>query len=532
MKPAVRIFVICLASFVLVIAAVVGIGIYKPKSYEGLYNWMLYKNTGYRFTTEDISIQFSPTRVFITGLELNNPEWDANPRLLEIGNAELTIEIGKIISNELPYWSAVLNDSDLFVTQDDQGNSNWKTSVLASKKSETDEPLQIEKLFSFSEVSVKNSNIKHVQGKIAEELELSSLSLNRTDQSSVQIQGLGVYEMEQVKIGGEVSIDSNDPSGQTLQFALQATGLNVNLQANGAIDPNKPDEASAYLNAKSESLDDLEDFLKEKIPDVEPVSISLQLTSSKGTYEASKIQIQFGENLISGDILLDSKNNSVRVNLASDTLDFTPYLKTNDESSESADKTVVTQMTEVDASEIEGTTEETELDWTWKSYGLDADIKVGEIIADQHSIKDFSASFNREDKDISIQSIKGRYEQTNREGSEQTFKTDLIEISGTMQPLGVTTQVEDVLLSLLVSEGDSKIVLDGTVNLNGIEGTALKIDAKASTLDTLSRYFQKDFTPYLPASASVNIETSKNGLKIEDLVAQSKEKRSFWRYDD
>ena len=523
MKLAVRIFVICLATFVLLIGAAVGIGIYKPKSYEGLYNWVLYKNTGYHFTIEDISIQFSPTKVLITDLVLHNPEWEENSQLLRLGNAELTIQLSKFFRSELPYWGAQLNNSNVFVTKDDLGNSNWITSILASKKTESDEPLQIEKLFSFSKVNVKNSKIIHVQGELTEELELSSLSLNRTDQPSVQIQGMGLYGMEQVEIDGEVSIDSNDPSGQTVQIALQAKGLDIDLQANGTINPNKPDEANAYLNAKSESLDALEDFLKEKIPDVEPVSISLQLTSSKGAYEASKIQIQFDENLISGGVLLDSKNNSVRVNLASDSLDFTPYFKTNDESSEGADKTVITQMTKVDASEIESTTEENELDWTWKSYGLDVDIKVGEIIANQHSIKDFSASFNREDKDISIESIKGRYEQTNREGSEQTFRTDLIEISGTMQPLGVTTQVEDVILSLLISEGDSKIVLDGTVNLNGIEGTALKIDAKASTLDTLSRYFQKDFTPYLPASVSVNIETSDIGLKIEDLVAQSKE---------
>jgi len=525
MKPVVRILLICLASFVLLIGAVIGIGIYKPKSYEGLYNWVLYKNTGYRFTTEDISIQFSPTRVFITGLEFNNPEWEANPRLLQLGNAELTIQLGKFFSNELPYWSAVLNDLDVFVVEDDQGNSNWITSVLASKETESEEPLQIEKLFNFSEVSVKKSNIKHVQGELAEEFEISSLSLNRTDQSSVQIQGLGVYEMEQIKIDGEVSIDSNDPSGQTLQFSLQATGLDIDLHANGKFNTQNPDGASAHLTAKSQNLNELERFLKEKFPDVEPVTISVELTSSKGAYEASNLQVQFGDNAISGDVLFNSRNNSVRVNLIADTLDFTPYLAADDESPKGGNQTANTEKTEEEVSETETSTGEGELDWTWKSFGLEVNLQVGQIIANQHSIKDFSASFNREDKDINIQSIKGRYEQTNQENPEHTITTDLVEISGTLQPLGLglQTQIEDILISLLISEGDTKMVLDGTVNLNEIEGTALKIDAKATELNTLSQYLQKDFSLYLPASVSVNVKTVEQGLKINNLVVQSKE---------
>ena len=525
MKTVVRILVICFASFILLIGAAVGIGIYEPKSYEGLYNWVLYKNTGYRFTTEDISIQFSPTKVLITGFVLNNPEWEANPQLLRLGNAELTIQFSKYFRNELPYWGAVLNNSNVYVTKDDQGNSNWITSILASKKTKSDEPLQLEKLFSFSEVSVKNSSIKHVQGELTEEFGLSSLSLNRTDQSSVQIQGLGVYEMEEVKIDGEVSIDSNDPSGETLQFALQAKGLDIDLQANGKINPQRPDGLSAHVIATSESLDEVEEFLKEKFPDVEPVTVSLDLISSKDAYEASKVQIQFGENSITGQVLYNLKENSVYVNLAADTLDFSPYITGDNESQESTDQTTETQKIEVGISEIEDATGKAELDWTWKNFGFDFNIQVGHIIANQHLINDFTASINREDEEINIEQIKGRYIQIDKDNTEQKFSTDLLEISGTVQPLGLamTTQVEDILLSLLISEGNSKIVVDGPVNLNGIEGTKLKIDAKATELDSLAQYLQKDFSQYFPASVSVNIETSENEIKIENLVAQSKE---------
>ncbi len=134
MKPTVRIFIICLTSFVLLIGAAIGISIYKPKSYEGLYNWLLYENTGYRFTIEEISIQFLPTRVFVKGLELKNPEWGSNPYLLRLGSAEVKIELSKFISNQLPYWSAVLNDSVVYVAEDELGNLNWETSVLDNQE--------------------------------------------------------------------------------------------------------------------------------------------------------------------------------------------------------------------------------------------------------------------------------------------------------------------------------------------------------------------------------------------------------------
>jgi len=66
------------------------------------------------------------------------------------------------------------------------------------------------------------------------------------------------------------------------------------------------------------------------------------------------------------------------------------------------------------------------------------------------------------------------------------------------------------------------MVLNGNVNLNGVEGTALKIDAKATSLDSLAQYLQQDFSPFLPASVSANIESFYSGIKVTELVARSK----------
>jgi len=523
MKPTVRIFIICLTSFVLLIGAAIGIGIYKPKSYEGLYNWLLYENTGYRFTIEEISIQFLPTRVFVKGLELKNPEWGSNPYLLRLGSAEVKIELSKFISNQLPYWSAVLNDSVVYVAEDELGNLNWETSVLDNQETKIQESLNLESIFSFSEISIEKLNVKYVKTESVKEIEFSSLSLQRTDERTVQLQGLAIYEMERIDIEGEVGIDDKELSGQTLQFKLQATGLDVDLQAYGQINPQNTDGASAYLTAKSHNLDKFERYLKRNIPDVEPVDISVELTSSKGTYEASKIQLQLGENIIYGDILFNTKDNSIRANLTADRLDFTPYMTVVDELTKDENHTTIKGNSEIKISSGEDTVEEPELNWTWmKSFNPVVNLKVGKIIANQHSIHDLSLAASLEDETINIHSLKGRYEQTSQENHEHTIKTDVVEITGTMQPLENRTQGKDILISLLISEGDSKMVLNGNVNLNGVEGTALKIDAKATSLDSLAQYLQQDFSPFLPASVSANIESFYSGIKVTELVARSK----------
>ena len=74
-----------------------GVGIYNPRANEGILNKLVYKKTGYRYSTHDISIQLSPTKVTIQGLQLNNPEWIQDPKLLVLQNAEFSLDIKQLI---------------------------------------------------------------------------------------------------------------------------------------------------------------------------------------------------------------------------------------------------------------------------------------------------------------------------------------------------------------------------------------------------------------------------------------------------
>lgn len=518
MNSSVRILLISFASILFLLIAALGLGIYKFNTYERVFNWALYKNTGYRFTAEDVSFQFSPTKVLVTDLALHNPEFTSDPRLIRVGNAEFSIEVSNFLKNKFPFWNASLNNVEVVVKENKYGNINWYTSTLAEKKSDTKEGLDLTGLLSFSEITIENSKVTHAKGGSVEELNIPSLTMLRLDKSTVKIGGVGIYEDEQLKIDGEISVNDSDSNGQELQFALQASGLDVNINANGKFNPQNPDGASAYLNAKSENLDAIENLLQENLPDIEPIDISVELTSSKGIYEASKMHIQLGKNVISGDILFNTQDQSVRADLSADIIDFTPYLQNETKVEIASSKKEAEQRLDGIAAE------EPEINWTWiKSFAPNVNINIGQIIAGQKSIKDFGLSVNFENSLINIDSLQGRYLEFNKDNPEKYISSELINISGTLQPLDEKTIGKDIIVSLSIAEADTKIIIDGNINLNGAEGTTLKIDAKSSSLDFFANYLQKDLSPYLPASLTADLETIDNGLTLVNLSAKSKE---------
>ena len=84
MKKIIRLTGLIAVLLVVVSAGAVAIGIYHPKAYEDLFNQLIFKKTGYRYSTDDISIQISPTKVFIRKLTLTNPAWTKKPEATTI----------------------------------------------------------------------------------------------------------------------------------------------------------------------------------------------------------------------------------------------------------------------------------------------------------------------------------------------------------------------------------------------------------------------------------------------------------------
>ena len=165
MKKILRIFIIILLIALLLVGSALAVGFVNPRAYEGMLNKLVYKKTGYQYSTTDLSIQLSPTIITIDGLKLSNPDWANDPKLLELGNAVITLNVKQLFNKQLPFWSAELKGAVVKIVENEEGQKNWNTSVLGSQSNQSgqkdEQPLDFKSLLSFSKsVLIKQSYVK------------------------------------------------------------------------------------------------------------------------------------------------------------------------------------------------------------------------------------------------------------------------------------------------------------------------------------------------------------------------------------
>ena len=514
MKKTLKIFLLIVLALIIVIGTALGVGLYNPRAYENVINKLIYKKTGYQYSTSELSIQLSPTTIFIEDLKLSNPDWSDGPVLLELGSAVVSLDIKQLFNKKFPFWNAVLRKVDVKLAENENGQINWNTPILANQASvpgqEDKSLLDYKSLLSFSNINIEQAKLRQIKPDITEEVDISSLSIKRTSDVSVELQGAGMYQEQSVDIAGSIEIDNQNSAEQLLHFAMQAQGLGIDLQSKGEVNPLNLDGAAISLKAKSDNLEKLEAFLKTTFPAVTPIDVTLDLLSSNGSYEVSKINLQMGGNTLTGDVLFEAKDSFLRVNLASEKINLTPFVsvKTNQE---------------VRAVTAEEATEE-EIDWAWmEEINSEINLEVGEILADEHTIKDLSAALKIKESILDVEHISARYQLQSVKNPEKSFVSDLIKISGTAKPLAKKTQGNDMSIDVSIVEHNSSLALEGDVNINGIEGSLLEVNADVRKLDYLANYLQTDFSPYLPASISAKYSAAKSSINLEKLKLKSKE---------
>lgn len=517
MSKTIRVILFFLLFILLVSGIAVGVGLYNPRAYEGLLNKLVYQNTGYQYSTREISIQLSPAKISIQGFELVNPEWSENPHLLQLGSVEISLDLKQLFNKQFPFWSADLKNADIQLVEDGQGQLNWNTSIMANQpKPKDQEVLDLKKLLSFSSISIEQAKLQKFKPNVIERFDIRSFLVQRVDATSVQVQGAGVYKEQDIEIEGTIEVKEQNSAEQILRFIIKATGIGIDLQTTGSINLQDIDGAKVSLNARSESLSQLERFLEITFPAVAPIDISLDLLYVKGWYEVSKIKLQMGENILSGDVQVNMNDSFVRANLISKKLDLSSLLtRTSVKSIE--EENAPTQILFDD----EGG--ETEIDWTWmKSINSEVNINIGEIIFGEHVLHNVSILAKLEDGVINVETLKGSYQRNDIEHPEKSIKIGPLEITGSLQPLADKTTGKDIKIAMMLAEKNVKLALQGDVNINGIEGNMLKVEAEAEALDALAKFMQTDLDPHLPAKLSANIETSMHTANITQLVVTTK----------
>ncbi len=512
MKKAIRIFLLSITFILLVVCIFVGIAIYKPQILESTLSSILYDITGYQYSTQELSIQLSPTIITIEGLELSNPEWVQNPKLLSVKNAEISLNFKQFINKQNPFWSAVLSGLDVQLLEDEKNKLNWNTNILANKpKQGTKEPLVLKNLLSFSEITINKANVVQKKLDVTEEIYVTNLLVKRTSDVSMLLDGTGSYKEQSIDISGNIDIDDQNPVEQILKFAVNAQGLGIDLQSTGVVHPNNFDKANVSINAQSESLEKLEAFFETTLPAVTPINVALDLLSSEGRFEVSKINLQMGENVLTGDVMFDAKDSFLLMNLMSENIDLAPFMSAQiDKDSRSL----------VDVEKPQ----EAEIDWSWmETVNAEINLEVGEISANEYALKDVNAALKLKDNVLGVDNVSARFQQQLVGDDEQSYSSEQIKISGTIEPVAKQTQGSDVQLLINIAENESSLSLEGIANINGIEGNHLKVNADLGGLDSLSNYLKIDFSPYLPAKISASMETSTNEILIDKLIATSKD---------
>ena len=424
----------------------------------------------------------------------------------------VSLNIRNLLDKANPFWSIDAHKMEIFAVENSQGQLNWDTEVLSESPPEKSEKSNnIGNLLSFETIKLTQASLEKRTPIATQFIDINSLSLKQVSDASVELSGSGIYQDTDIKISGKVEIEKSGVAEPLVQFSMLANALDVDFHANGHINPENIGATKISVNAKSDDLGKLQEFLQSDFSPVSPVDVSMDFAFSKGIYEASNIDFRAGENILHGDVVVDSNESTIRASLLTDKLDLSPFITKNvDKDSESE--------TELPAGKDK--TSESELDWTWmNALNLELALQAKQIVANQHILNTVDGMLKIKDRTIELEKLKLVYHSDDNSELGKPYFSEPIAISGVFQPFADNTLGRDAKLLVALSEGDTKLELQGDVNLNGVAGNALKVDVSADKLALLSNLTQFDFDSYLPLRLSGMVETSVTSASVKQFKA-------------
>jgi hypothetical protein len=504
-------FLLGLGLLVLMIILTVCIGLLQPHLLRGLIGSSAQYFAGLEVEIYDIQSHIKPLRFEISGLRINNPEWP-RPELLTL--ADITIALTQSPFNHLAFWELSAKKLDINLEQNEAGEHNWISSKL---KSDVDAPIRedissspiLPVDFNFNRIAIKDvtlnwRNKKGHQSKAylpeitAERIAIGNgnfyIGLNYLEHHIDLNSAITLFDPLQGILGYDLSLHHQD-------FDIKSKGklfLNANLTGS---------TLSIDIDLRSASA--LATLANTEIPLLTKAKLSSNIAITPN-YEISNIVLQLNDNLIKGNISINAESSAVDASLRSEVLDINSLLPPSPAKVESnsiaAKNTLSPNYSPANpVVQTNISVKEAEIDWAWLN---ETDVKLKLSI---EKLKAAGWQLTGLNSNITLkQSIEVTV--SARQISELASKREINDFSADihLQPLSKKTSGADVGLSLKIKQQGIAAAVTGKLNINGLAGTGLQLNADAEASKAVWTVAQLPWQEAGKISIAATVKASNN----------------------
>jgi len=259
----------------------------------------------------NFDIKLIPLSISLTDTKIANAQWGSTPDMLRVHQLDLQLGMLALLSGELLIYKFVLDDVQVVVEHNEQGDNNWRIREPGEQQvNTTRESSSIPLDFASDvEVDIKDITFLYSQSPASPRHEFI---LNKA-----KLKGLSDVNALQIDVSGRIDGHVYEVKGQTGRLAellsvkksfpvdLQAHGLNAEWEIKGEIQ-NALKLEKIRLNAKA-SANDLtawQEWLGVSIKQG-PVNINADIDGDLKKLSVSNLAVQIGKSTANGDLALD-----------------------------------------------------------------------------------------------------------------------------------------------------------------------------------------------------------------------------------
>ncbi|MDF1691213.1 MAG: AsmA family protein [Zhongshania sp.] len=446
----------------------------QPQLLRGLINSSAQRYAGLDVEISDIRSKLNPLRFEVDGLNIRNPQWP-RPALLSLAN--ISISLTENPFGKEPFWTLNADSLSVQVEQNDAGEFNWiSPELIANTSSQNSEPEVATHQsilpgdFNFNRINIHKVNLLW-RDKTGNErrIYLPRVSGERIEAGNGDFYiGLD-YQKQHFELSSGITLF--DPNSGVLVYTLALKHKDIDLSSEGklVLTPNLAGSELKFVVDVREAAN-LASLAGTEVPAIPKIHLTSKLAISPN-YEFSNIILKLNDNEIRGKVSVNASTSAVVASVFAKQLDVDQLLPSKPTQNESPNTAPAIAAQ---------TSEEPPIDWQWLAdTDLKLDLKIDTLNAAGWQLNALKSQLAIKDNiKLTLKADKITELATQREINQ--FNADVA-----LQALAQTTDAADLALQLNLSQQDLTAKAAGKINVNGIVGTELDIQAEAENSKAL-----------------------------------------------
>lgn len=457
---------IAIALLILLVTVFFGVStvLIHPNLLRGTISASADRFAGLQLGIGDISTHMNPLRMEVETLSLHNPDW-GDEALLNI--AHLSLALTQLPFSDKPFWDLRGRGIELVVARDEAGKLNWISDKLASGGAQAPvdpAPEDVDGItlpadFNFNDIELENVTVTWRNGDLEERVTLPLIDAQRVEVGNGELILNVRYKEQDFTINSKV--DLFEPQNGILNYQLNLDHADASLKTQGRLVLASDLKGSEIdLDLSISQLQNLAALAETTLPELPKTHLKATLAFTPD-YEIRDLNLRSGDSQVKGKVEVSQKDFAVTADLTSPLLD-------------------IDQLFPAEKATAEESGPEGEINWAWLDstrVKLRADIASLKARGWQGTDMKLEAQIN------SAMSLSLQAKSLAEQASNRRYED--LRISAKASPLGETTQGPDINADLDIAIGEVQLNGQGEVNVNGLEGTELQLQATAPNSQTI-----------------------------------------------